>query len=144
MDEERSGTGAERRWVHWIGPWFLDALFATVRTELENEGVVRRCREHGVPVIFVFWHGHLLPLLHTHRGEGVSALVSRHRDGGTVAGVLHRMGYRTVRGSSTRGGASGLRGLVREARAGRDLAVTPDGPQGPRGVFKPGAIQAAG
>jgi hypothetical protein len=94
-------------------------------------------------VIFVFWHGHLLPLVHYHRQEGIVVLVSEHADGEYITRVIERNGFGTVRGSSTRGGTQGLRGLVRAARQGKDLALTPDGPQGPRGEFKPGALLAA-
>ena len=107
---------------------------------MENLAPFRRLR---TPVIFVFWHGSLLPLVHYHRHERIVVLVSEHADGERIARVLARRGFGTVRGSSTRGGARGLRALVRAARAGRDLALTPDGPRGPRGEFKPGALAAA-
>jgi lysophospholipid acyltransferase (LPLAT)-like uncharacterized protein len=94
-------------------------------------------------VIFVFWHGQLLPLVHYHRDEGVVVLVSEHGDGEYITRVIERHGFQTVRGSSTRGGIRGLKALIRAANAGRDLALTPDGPQGPRGEFKPGALMAA-
>jgi len=70
-------------------------------------------------------------------------LVSEHEDGEYITRIIERSGFATVRGSSTRGGTRGLKGLVRAARAGKDLALTPDGPQGPRAVFKPGALMAA-
>jgi lysophospholipid acyltransferase (LPLAT)-like uncharacterized protein len=94
-------------------------------------------------VIFVFWHGQLLPLLYHHRGEDAVVLVSEHADGEYVTRVIERMGFRTARGSSTRGGTRGLKGLIRAAREGHDLAVTPDGPGGPARHFKPGALLAA-
>ena len=94
-------------------------------------------------MIFVFWHGQLLPLVHYHRGEGVVVLVSEHADGEYITRVIERHGFDTVRGSSTRGGTKGLKALIRAARAGHDLALTPDGPRGPAQEFKPGALLAA-
>jgi hypothetical protein len=91
----------------------------------------------------VFWHGQLLPLVHIHRGEGIVVLGSEHDDGEYITRIIERSGFGAVRGSSTRGGTTGLRGLVRAARAGRDLALTPDGPRGPRGELKPGALLVA-
>jgi hypothetical protein len=102
-----------------------------------------RFRRRGSPVIFVFWHGQLLPLVHVHRHEGIVVLVSEHGDGEIIARIIRHYGFGAVRGSSTRGGTTGLRGLVRAARAGSDLAITPDGPRGPRGELKPGALLAA-
>jgi lysophospholipid acyltransferase (LPLAT)-like uncharacterized protein len=119
------------------------ALFATVRFRAEGEESFLRFRRSGQPVIFVLWHRHLLPLVHRHRGTGVVALVSEHSDGEYITRVMRHKGLEAARGSSTRGGSRGLRGLIRAARSGRDLAVTADGPRGPAGVFKPGALLAA-
>jgi lysophospholipid acyltransferase (LPLAT)-like uncharacterized protein len=91
----------------------------------------------------VFWHGQLLPLLYHHRKEGIVVLVSEHADGEYVTRVIERMGFRTARGSSTRGGTRALKGLIRAARDGHDVAVAPDGPSGPARQFKPGALRAA-
>ena len=126
-----------------IGSGMLGALFLTTRVERVGKEHYERFREAGQPVMFVFWHGQLLPLIHYHRHEGIVVLVSEHDDGEYVTRVLRRNGFATVRGSSTRGGTKGLKGLVRAAREGHDLAVTPDGPRGPRGRFKPGALAAA-
>jgi lysophospholipid acyltransferase (LPLAT)-like uncharacterized protein len=93
--------------------------------------------------MFVCWHGDLVPFIRCLRHQGVVVLVSEHDDGEYISRVLVRNGFGTVRGSSTRGGTRALRGLVRAARGGRDVAVTVDGPTGPRGVFKPGALAAA-
>jgi lysophospholipid acyltransferase (LPLAT)-like uncharacterized protein len=126
-----------------LGAGTVAALFATTRVEREGVENYERFRRQGTPVIFVFWHGQLLPLVHAHRHEGIVVLVSEHGDGEMITRVIERCGFGTVRGSSTRGGTTGLRGLVRAARAGRDLAITPDGPRGPRGELKPGALLAA-
>lgn len=95
------------------------------------------------PAVYVAWHEHLLPLALLHREQGVRALVSRHRDGEILARVLDRLGYRTVRGSSTRGGGPGLRRMIEAGRSGETLAFTPDGPRGPARRCKPGAVRAA-
>jgi lysophospholipid acyltransferase (LPLAT)-like uncharacterized protein len=126
-----------------IGTGLVAGLFLTVRAERIGVERYTAFREAGQPVMFVVWHGLLLPLVHCHRHEGIVVLVSEHEDGEYIARVLRRNGFGTVRGSSTRGGTKGLKGLVRAARSGRDLAVTPDGPRGPHGAFKPGALLAA-
>jgi len=126
-----------------LASWIVRALFATTRARSVGEEDYRRRRERGERVILVAWHGQLLPLIHRHRGEGFVALVSEHGDGEYIARVMGRLGWGTVRGSSTRGARKGLKGLLRAAREGRDLAVTPDGPRGPRGEVKPGALAVA-
>ena len=126
-----------------LGAGLVGGLFLTTRAVREGEENYLRFRREGRPVIFVFWHGVLLPLVHYHRQEGIVVLVSEHADGEYITRVIERNGFGTVRGSSTRGAARGLKGLIREARAGRDLAISPDGPKGPARVFKPGALAAA-
>ena len=126
-----------------LGTGLVTALFLTTRVERIGEEHYQKFRDAGQPVIFVFWHGQLLPLVYYHRHEGIVALVSEHGDGEYLSRIIERNGFGTVRGSSRHGGTKGLKGLVRAARAGKDLALTPDGPRGPVGVFKPGALTAA-
>lgn len=131
------------RLVGFLAAWVTRALFATARIRTLGEDAYLRRRDQGERVILVAWHGQLLPLIHRHRGQAFVALVSEHGDGEYLAHLLERLGWGTVRGSSTRGGTKGLKGLVRAARAGRGLALTPDGPRGPARTAKPGALAAA-
>ena len=126
-----------------LGQGLLGGLFATTRVTRIGDEPWRELRAQGQPVLFALWHGQLLPMVYYHQQEGVVVLVSEHADGEYVARVLHRYGFETVRGSSTRGGSKGLRGLVRAVRDGKDIAITPDGPKGPPHVVKPGALVAA-
>jgi lysophospholipid acyltransferase (LPLAT)-like uncharacterized protein len=107
-----------------------------------------RFRESGFiqwqpPFIFVLWHSRILPLLALHKREGVVLLISRHRDGGYLADLSESWGYRSVRGSTQRGGEAGLLGIVRALEGGATVALTPDGPRGPAGRVQPGAVAAA-
>lgn len=121
----------------------LDALLGSTRFVAEGEDNFLRYRKAGQPVIFVLWHGRLLPLSYRHRGQGIVTLVSRSADGEYLARILEHWGFVPARGSSNRGGTTALRELVRHARAGRSLAITPDGPRGPRQKLKPGVLLAA-
>jgi len=125
------------------GRYVLEALFRTLHVERTGHHVLPRLGKEGTPVIFVFWHGRLLPLIHVHRQQSTVVLVSEHRDGDYVARLIHHFGFGTVRGSSTRGGVRGLKGLIRAARTGRDLAIAPDGPRGPNRELKLGALTVA-
>lgn len=121
----------------------LDSIFATVRFHSEGDQYYREFIDAGNPVIYVLWHGRLLPLGYRHRGQGVVGLISRSKDGEYLTGALERWGFGAVRGSSSRGGLEALRALVRETRKGHSLAITPDGPRGPRQKMKPGVLVAA-
>jgi len=136
-------TGIGPTAVGLTGRYGLRALFRTLHIQRTGQHPPLRLGEERAPVIFVFWHGRLLPLIHVHRHQGTVVLVSEHRDGEYIARLLHHFGFGTVRGSSTRGGVRGLRGLIRAARRGWDLAITPDGPRGPSRELKLGALTVA-
>lgn len=121
----------------------IAALLRTATFEIERAEGVAPLDQHTGPVIFAFWHGRLLPLTFLHRGRGSVVLVSQHRDGEVIARILDSLGYVTARGSTTRGGAKGLRELIRRAGEGRDIGITPDGPRGPREVAQAGVVAAA-
>ena len=95
------------------------------------------------PLVYLLWHEVLLPLLWQHRGQGVAIVVSEAREGQYLTDLAYSLGYRAVRGSSTRGGTRALLGAVRELREGGSVAFTPDGPRGPRRDFKAGVVAAA-
>ena len=59
-------------------------------------------------------------------------LISSHRDGRFIARTVGNLGVNTIAGSSTRGGSSALRGILRALKGGEYIAITPDGPRGPR------------
>lgn len=118
-------------------------LAQTWQLEVSGEQHVRRLRSQGVPLIYAVWHCQLLAPLWHRRDEGITLLISTHDDAAHLAAAAYRWGYRVVLGSSTRGGAGGLRRVVRALRSGGEVGVTPDGPLGPARVAKGGAVTAA-
>ena len=95
------------------------------------------------PGVFAFWHRSLLVAACRFRGMGIAILISQSFDGELIARTVERLGFVAVRGSSSRGGAAGLRGMERAFREGRKCALTADGPRGPAMVAKQGAAQLA-
>lgn len=114
-----------------------------MRCETRGHEAVDALYRKGQHAIFAFWHGQQLMMLFGYRGTGTQALISQHGDGEIIARIVARFGHKAVRGSSTRGGAGALRALIKLGRSGQDVAVTPDGPKGPRQVVKLGVIQMA-
>jgi lysophospholipid acyltransferase (LPLAT)-like uncharacterized protein len=131
--------------VEALAAGLLRLLAATWRYRVRGWEHVAAARAGGRPIVYVLWHSRILPLLYHRRAEGMALLISRHRDGGYLADLSERWGYRVVRGSSRRGGDVGLLGLVRalERGPGAEVALTPDGPRGPAERMKPGALAAA-
>ena len=136
-------SDARIRWMVRVGTALIRLLGTTWRMRPENDADLVARRASGERVIFTLWHGELLPLLWHHRGEGIAVVISEHRDGEIIARIAERLGYTTVRGSTSRGGGRALIGLMRAIEAGHDGAVTPDGPRGPAHVFAPGAAIAS-
>ena len=141
--EEGDSLSWRSRAMLLLGRGFLHALARTWRIRVVNGGHLLDLRRAGRPFIFALWHGQLLPLLWHHRGQGVLVLISEHRDGEMVAQAAQSLGYGLIRGSTTRGGDRALISLVRELKAGHEVAITPDGPRGPAETFAPGALVAA-
>ena len=70
-----------------LGQGLVGSLFLTVRFETMGEEYLQPFRESGTPIIFVFWHGRLLPLIH---GGGKSPRVTGVR--GDARGTVGKMG----------------------------------------------------
>src|SRR5215468_4718486 len=130
-------------WLVRLGTGFARVLGATWRVRVTNAEAFRRQRDAGKPVIFVLWHGQMLPLLYQHRDEGIAVLISEHGDGEVIARIAKSLGFETVRGSTSRGAARALLGLGKILNEGHDLAITPDGPRGPAKSFAPGPLIVA-
>ncbi|WP_428485669.1 lysophospholipid acyltransferase family protein [Rhodopila sp.] len=106
----------------------------------------------GTPAIFAFWH-EFLPLMPAlaliarelpfYRPRPIHTLVSHHRDGRFIGAVVQRFGILPILGSSSRGGAAGLRNMLAVLRRGDLIGITPDGPRGPRRQAAFGALQLA-
>ncbi len=136
--------------LSWIAGLYMDFVARTTRWEVEGAQNIARWAASG-PCIVVFWHECLpatIPVLwrqgklHGRVKPGV-ALASAHRDGRLIGNAVGYFGIGLVLGSSSRGGAAGLRNLVAAIAAGSDVGMTPDGPRGPKRVAAAGLAQLA-
>lgn len=89
------------------------------------------------------WHQNAILGLTSHSKQGVSVMISPSFDGEIVAHVAKRLGLGSIRGSSTRGGRQALQACYKQIRNGGRVAITVDGPLGPRHEVKPGIIALA-
>lgn len=126
-----------------LGALVIRTLGRSLRLSLRGCELIDALHERGQGVIIAFWHGRQLMMPLAYRGKEAHVLISRHQDGEIIDRVVKRFGLRSVRGSTTRGGMVAIRQLIRLAKAGRDLVVTPDGPRGPCEVVQPGIIYLA-
>ncbi|MBW6399110.1 lysophospholipid acyltransferase family protein [Roseomonas sp. HJA6] len=130
---------------------YLRLVWATTRWTLIGEEHARPFADR--PMILAFWHERL-PLaalgwkllaqrVPQQGGRRAQVLISRHRDGRLIAAAVKPFGIDVVHASSSKGGASGLRGLARILSGGGVAVITPDGPRGPARVAAPGVAQLA-
>ena len=125
------------------GTAVIRILAATWRFRQLDYEPVGAFRAQRRAAIYAFWHAQMLPFLALHRNENAAVLVSVHRDGERITHAAARFGFRAIRGSTSRGAAGALRGLVRALQDGLEVVVTPDGPRGPAEQFAAGTLIAA-
>jgi lysophospholipid acyltransferase (LPLAT)-like uncharacterized protein len=124
-----------------VRPWIATLRFQII----DQAGVLGSVPQP--PLLWAFWHNRLFVMPHLFQryfpGRLGAALASQSKDGDLIAAVLRRFGIRPIRGSSSRRGAAALVEMKRAIRDGYIMAITPDGPRGPRYHVNPGLIKLA-
>jgi lysophospholipid acyltransferase (LPLAT)-like uncharacterized protein len=142
------------KWHQRLGAWVLWAVFRLVSATLRyriNDPHGFMTRKDIAHVLFCLWHNRLALSIKAyslfgrkhHQAAGLAGLVSASRDGAFLAAIIERFGIQPVRGSSSRRGGQALLELTTWAERGYDLAITPDGPRGPRYIVQDGAMALA-
>ncbi|MEA3208989.1 MAG: hypothetical protein QOE70_2046 [Chthoniobacter sp.] len=129
-----------------IGSRLVRVILWTLRFRItDRAGVLNTPPER--PLLWVFWHNKLFVMPYLFEqwfpGRLGAALASASKDGEIIAAFIQRFGIRAIRGSSSRGGARALVEMKRAIEDGYIMAITPDGPRGPRYSLSPGVIKLA-
>ncbi len=129
----------------WLIEPFLAALLirilgATWKIEFKGLSLIKK---YSPRIFYVFWHENMLPPLFTHRGRRVGVIVSPSRDGELMSRVLKLFGFKVFRGDTKSKGSQALIKLIRYGNKGFEIAITPDGPVGPRRKAKKGVLYIA-
>ena len=137
----------KKKLVAWLGPslayWTITVLGWTMKFEEVRPEIPRAFQEKGIFGIGAFWHGRMLMMPMIYRGRKLSFLVSPHRDGQVIGRALERFGYHAILGSTSRKGFAAFKQMLRATLGGSDIAITPDGPRGPRYRVQIGVIELA-
>jgi len=129
-------------WLPPVAAGAIRTLAATWRVQSRFDPSVDPHRsERPSRCIYLLWHRTVLMAVPIYAGLGLCIGTSMHGDGELAARITDRFGFTSARGSSSRGGARLVRGMVEffESQSG-DLALTTDGPRGPLRKTKPGAL----
>jgi hypothetical protein len=130
----------------WCGTRLVRLLSATLRFDYRSVGsrpVDPLQPPEAGPFIYALWHENFLIPIVRFGNPNVAALVSRHPDGQLLGTLIRGTGMQVVHGSTRRGGVTAVRELLRNDAGVRHVAVTPDGPRGPRRVVQPGVVYLA-
>ena len=137
----------EQRVILAIVPRFASLIIRVLGMTLRYEDVCDAGAVPGhtlpAPRIYAFWHRSLLTCAWRFRNMDIAILISSSFDGELIARTVARLGFIPIRGSSSRGGAEGLRNMERAFLSGHDCVITADGPRGPMFVAKPGITHLA-
>lgn len=131
------------RLIPVVAAGLIRLLYATMRLRWHGRENLETLERDGRRFILAFWHGDLLMMVRSGFQLPMTAMISQHRDGQLISDTMERFGAKAARGSTTRGGSAALRDMMRAAADGSNLAITPDGPRGPRHVAQGGAITLA-
>jgi lysophospholipid acyltransferase (LPLAT)-like uncharacterized protein len=134
---------ANRFALAW-GWLLLLGLRALVRVEYEGRQHFLGLKREGASVLIAVWHGRILLPILVHRNEGIVPLISLSRDGEMISRTVEKLGYRSVRGSSSKRSQEALAEMIAALSVpGTVGAIMPDGPRGPRHSMKSGVIRMA-
>lgn len=133
--------------LNWLAPWagfFLyRALYLTWRIKIHESEDLQRAQKENTPRVYAHWHGDELGILYLLKPYKACAMISTSSDGAIMDRLVRLLGAETSRGSSTRGGISALRGILRLAKDGWSPSVAVDGPKGPYHKVKAGVFEIA-
>ena len=125
----------------FFGSLVIRLLGFTWLIEWRNIENLEKARALSKQGIVSFFHGRLIVNAYALRKWGISGLASEHPDGDIMGRAVAWLGWEHIKGSSSRRGAEGFRGLAAVLRSGGDAGLTIDGPRGPRGCVQQGATE---
>lgn len=125
---------------------YIAFVYRTTRWERIGMESYEADISRGVPRVLCLWHGRLamMPFLRDWSDHGLTVLASRHADARIASAAVRRLGIDVIELGTSEVNSGAIKKAVAALRAGRSLGVTVDGPLGPRGVVKPGALVLAG
>jgi len=121
----------------------VTALCRSLKITTQNSEAIEKLKSEKQNFVLAFWHGTMLLPWYLHGNPSFAALTSKSKDGDLLAKILRKWNYEVVRGSSSVGGDVALGIMIDYTKNNYSLAITPDGPRGPRHKFKAGAVITA-
>jgi lysophospholipid acyltransferase (LPLAT)-like uncharacterized protein len=138
---------SKQDFLRFLGDYFLYYILTFLCKSLKikklNYEVIQKLNSENQNYVLAFWHGTMILPWYLHGYQNFAALTSKSEDGALLAKILKKWNYKVIRGSSSTGGEVALGIMVDYAKNKYSVAITPDGPRGPRHEFKAGAVITA-
>lgn len=138
---------SKKKILQFLGEHFLyyaiTVLCKSLKIKKNNFDAIENLNSKSQNYVLAFWHGTMLLPWYLHGAPEFAALTSKSKDGDILAKILSKWKYNVVRGSSSKGSDEALENMIDLAVKNFSIAITPDGPRGPKHKFKAGAVITA-
>lgn len=125
----------------YLGSLYIRFVYLTTRWTVIGGDIPKKFWDEDKLFVFSFWHGRLLMLPSIwSRDKTIHIMTSLHKDGRIIADVVGHFGVKTIAGSTSKGGSTALRNMLRTVKSGEYVGITPDGPRGPRMRAQEGVV----
>jgi hypothetical protein len=120
------------------------SIVLSSRVTISGRENIAELQNKNLPLIYIFWHRHIIFVMYKFKNTGARPLISLSRDGELVTAVAEEFGLKPIRGSSSKGGARAFLNMVRSVqKENAQVLITADGPKGPARQIKAGTVQLA-
>jgi len=124
----------------FLAYWIIRIVSSTFKIKYINREIFDKNISNNKKILLAFWHQRQFALVNSHKDFKICLITSLSKDGDIQTAIMKRFGYRCVRGSSSKGGVSALKGAIREIICGYNMAIAVDGPRGPIYEVKDGIL----
>ena len=130
--------------VMYIGLLIVKVISSTYTIRIVGTEIEKNVLKKKQVPIYASWHQRFFPGITLFAArKPIAIMISQSRDGELISGIVNRLGWRPVRGSSSRGGRDALREIKTLVHKGYKVGHIVDGPRGPLGIVKPGLLLIA-
>lgn len=136
---------SERRHLKFIVIPFLIKVFTVMitwscRVRWHNRDIYAELLSAERPFVIATWHNCSTIAAWALQGSGITVMVSDSRDGEYVSRLAKHFGIHSMRGSSSSGAKKAIRTGLKLLHDKHPIAITPDGPRGPRYMVQSGVL----
>jgi lysophospholipid acyltransferase (LPLAT)-like uncharacterized protein len=127
----------------YIYKYLMLAITLTCRVKTHGKENVTGLKENNKPWIYSIWHDNVLICPWALRKQNGVVMVSDSKDGEIISRTVELFGNTTVRGSTSKNSTKATRQVLKSLKQGKPLAITPDGPRGPKHKLQDGVLWLA-